>query len=172
MNKSVHRGFYALAVFAVLGALGACASLEQLQQKAAALGSSVPGFSMGPGARSADPAEAKPGEGEKPDGEAKPDEEAKPGGESKPADAKPADAKPANQSGGGGNTWCCVNKQFNECETAERAVKCIGNPMQLISCNDKCGMSQDCTLKCIADHGPSADRGPCKRDRSRDKECR
>jgi hypothetical protein len=77
----------------------------------------------------------------------------------------------ANPGGGGSNTWCCVNQEFYDCQTSDRAVKCMGNPMALMDCSQKCKGDGGCAIKCMGDYGPSASRGPCDRTPARDGEC-
>ena len=71
----------------------------------------------------------------------------------------------------GGSATCCVNKQFYECPDALSGTQCLGEPIQLGQCVDKCPASdQSCTLKCMADHGP--DPSHCTRAPTRDGECK
>ena len=79
---------------------------------------------------------------------------------------------------GGDNPHCCVggdasSQVYYDCKTADNAIKCMGNPMSLISCHQKCKAGdKDCPLKCIGQYGPSPDRGHCSRDPSRDAQCK
>jgi hypothetical protein len=65
------------------------------------------------------------------------------------------------------------NQTFHDCETAENAVKCLGNPFDISPCAQKCPPGDaKCPQKCMEDHGPNPERGHCKADPSRNAECK
>ena len=77
--------------------------------------------------------------------------------------------------GGGGmqaNTTarCCINGAYYTCDSLQAANQCIGEPMNMMGCMDKCGMSDSsCEESCIQKYGP--DPSSCQRQVAKDGEC-
>ncbi len=96
-----------------------------------------------------------------------------PGSPGTPSTSGAPAATPASGSGGDSQVWCCVNKAFYDCKTGENALKCIGQPFQLMPCTQKCAAGDSaCTMTCLKDYGPDAERGHCERTPARDGECK
>ncbi|MFP4600112.1 MAG: hypothetical protein ACLFVJ_17780 [Persicimonas sp.] len=76
-------------------------------------------------------------------------------------------------SSGGAETSarCCINGAYYSCPSAVDAKICIGEPMQLMSCLDNCGMDSSCEDGCLREHGPEPQESECTREPSRDNEC-
>ena len=146
MSSSRPAPLVALSMFVGIGFLGACAAMNDLAERSKAAMASFGSSSAGPGGSGAPPAGAVNGPG----------------------------ATQEGQSGGGNSqVWCCVNKAFYDCKTAEKAIKCVGQPFEISPCVQKCpGGDQACTMKCMKDYGPDAQRGPCDRTPARDGECK
>jgi hypothetical protein len=71
----------------------------------------------------------------------------------------------------GGPSTCCVNQQFFECPDGAAGLQCLGEPVQMGQCIDRCQRpdSNGCQLGCVAEHGP--DPSGCVRTPARDGEC-
>lgn len=67
---------------------------------------------------------------------------------------------------------CCVNGAFYDCPSSQDLSICVGEPGRLMSCISGCGMSSSCDDQCLGDHGPRPGDSRCRREPTRDGECR
>ncbi len=79
----------------------------------------------------------------------------------------PADTAPQGEA-----ARCCVNNAYWSCPDLASANRCVGEPMQLMSCVQSCGFdSNNCEERCIEAHGPRPGTSGCSREVARDGEC-
>jgi hypothetical protein len=87
------------------------------------------------------------------------------------AEAAPEDTSAA-QTSSGEQARCCVNRAYWSCPDLASVNRCVGEPMSLMSCVQRCGFDSDgCEERCIEAHGPKPDGSGCSRQMARDNEC-